>query len=175
MNWVDVVLIAGLLAGVAIGWKAGLMRLASTLIGSVVATIIAGQFDSDLAGRLSFISNADAARISAFVIIFLIVLIAFEIGGTILRTMTHLMFIGWLESAAGMVLGFLAAAFMLGVLASLLGNFAGGKFQQDVQESRLAQVLVDKVPVVEGLLPSDFKKLKDLSKQNGQTNLKFQS
>ncbi len=165
MNWVDVAAVISLLAGIAIGLRAGIVAIIATLFGTVVATALAGRFDSDMAGVFSFMPGANGDRIAAFAAIFLAVLIAFEIIGMMVKTLFHLLFVGWIDHIGGAILGLIVAAFLFGALASLLGNFSGGKFKQDVQDSKTAQFLADKTIVIEGLLPSEYQKLNDLRNQ----------
>lgn len=165
MNWVDVAAIICLLVGIGTGFRAGVVAIIATLFGTIVATSLAGRFDSDLAGVFSFMPGANGDRIAAFVAIFLAVLIAFEIIGKMVKTLFHLLFVGWIDHAGGAIFGLIVAAFLFGALASLLGNFSGGKFKQDIQDSKTAQFLADKSIVIENLLPSEYQKLNDLSEK----------
>ncbi len=162
MNWVDVAAVISLLAGIAIGLRTGVVAIVASLIGTAVATTLASRFDNDLANVFSFMPGANGDRIAAFIAIFLAVLIAFQIIGMMVKTLFHLLFVGWIDQAGGAVLGLVVAAVLFGAIASLLGNFSEGKFRQDIQDSKVAQFLADKTIIVEGLLPSDYQRLKDL-------------
>jgi membrane protein required for colicin V production len=59
----------------------------------------------------------------------------------------------------GGILGFVLGAIFCGALATMWVKFQGGS--DTVTGSAMARFLIDRFPVVLGLLPSDFKSVKD--------------
>lgn len=165
MNWVDVAAVIALVGGIVVGLRTGVVTIVSALLGTAVATTLASRFDNDLANVFSFMPGANGDRIAAFIAVFLAVLIAFQIIGMMIKTLFHLLFMGWIDQAGGGALGLIVAAVLFGAIASLLGNFSGGEFKQDIQDSKVAQFLADQTIIVEGLLPSEYQKLNDLQDQ----------
>ena len=73
MNWLDIVIIIALLVSAVGGFMSGLIRSLFSLAGLIIGIILAGHYYTALAGYLTFISDQNAARIAAFVIILLAV------------------------------------------------------------------------------------------------------
>src|SRR5436190_23951677 len=120
MNWVDIVAIILLIAGLAWGFRVGFIRLIASLIGTIVAIVLAGRFSDDVARVFSFVPSPNGPKIVAFAVIFIVVLIAFEIVGRFLRSTARLLFVGWADTAAGALLGLVMAAFLAGTAAALI-------------------------------------------------------
>jgi uncharacterized membrane protein required for colicin V production len=161
MNWVDVLLIIGLVAGTLQGLRMGMVLAVVTVLGIVLGTVVAGQFHDELEPALDFLSNetVNGARIAAFAILFFATFLVLQLVGHIARTVVRMALTPMADASAGAALGLAATAILLGVVISVLANFTGGRFQRDIEDSPTAQFLVDKVPVVLGLLPDDFEKL----------------
>ena len=161
MNWVDVIIAIGLVAGTLQGLRMGLVSEVAILVGIVLGVVLAGGFHDNLEPHLDFLStdSVDGAKISAFAIIFAATFMGVQILGAIARTVFRPFMTPIVDAGAGGLLGLVAFGLLIGVAASLFGNFAGGPFQEAIQDSKLAQLLTDKVPIVLGLLPEDFKEL----------------
>jgi membrane protein required for colicin V production len=154
MNWLDIVILVLLAAAVFGGIRNGLIKSLCSLIGLIVGVVLAGRFYTSFANVLSFISNEDIAKIVAFIIIFLIVTIIAAILGNILTKVISAIRLGGVKRVGGGIFGFLLGAITIGALLTLFIKFTGmGDF---IGGSALANFLVDKLPIVLGLLPKEF-------------------
>ena len=167
MNWVDIVIIIIALIGAYVGWKHGLIRTAFSIVGLLVGVVLAGQWSDSLADKLSP-AGAQWAYIVAFAIILIVVLIAANVAGAILQRFIKLIFMGWLDSLGGIVLGLCIGALLVAAILSSVGlwaHYVPGEFESGlagaIGDSALAKLLVDKFGLLLGLLPGEFDAVRD--------------
>jgi membrane protein required for colicin V production len=159
MNWLDIIILIGLVISTFGGLMQGLIRAALTLVGLVVGVILAGRFYGPLAGLLGFIPNETAAKIIAFVLILVAVIAVAMLLAAVLRLVAKATIIlGWLDRIGGAVFGFLIGAISWSILLAIWVKFFGGDL---VASSFLAKMLLDKFPLILGLLPSEFDAIRD--------------
>jgi len=154
MNWLDIVIIILLALSVISGIMSGFIKTIFSLVGLIVGVVLAGRFYVSLAERLTFISDDNIAKIVAFIIIFAAVSIIAALLGLIFTKIVSATPLGWvnrlLGGIAGLFLGAISIAALLVILVKFtsIGDFVGG--------SALANFLIDKLPIVTGLLPKEF-------------------
>jgi len=153
MNWLDIVIIVVIALSVFNGLRSGLIKMLFSVAGIIVGIILAGRFADDFAGVLTFIPD-DWAKIAAFAIILVAVMIVAWILGTVLSKLISLVLLGWVNRIAGAVLGLFIGAFLMGAILSIWVNYLGPS--ETVSNSALANFLLDKFPIALGLLPSEF-------------------
>lgn len=153
MNWLDIVIIVALIIPIFVGLMLGLIKTVVPLAGVIVGVILASNFYRGLAGVLTFISNHDIANILAFTIILTVVILLAVVVTILLRAILRAMTLGWADRVGGAVLGFVTGAILISVVLASIVKFFG---QGLVTESLLAGVLLDKFPIVLGLLPGEF-------------------
>ncbi len=158
MNWLDIVIIVGLIIPVFTGLKQGLIKAAVTMAGLIVGVVLAGNFHQELADLLTFIDNPSIAGVVAYVIILAVVLGIAGVIATFLRAAAKAVLLGWVDKLGGGILGFLTGAITMGALLATVVKFFG---EGIVTESFLAAILLDKFPLVLGLLPSEFDAIRD--------------
>ena len=107
---------------------------------------------------MSFISNEDIANIVAFIIILALVFIVAQVAAFFLRATIKALTLGWVDRVGGAVFGFLMGAIVISALLATIIQFFG---ESMVTESALAGFLLDKFPIVLGLLPSQFDSIRD--------------
>jgi uncharacterized membrane protein required for colicin V production len=81
-------------------------------VGLIVGIVLAGRFYASLAGSLSFISDESVARVAAFIIIFLLVIIIASILGVVLTKLISAVMLGWVNRLLGAIFGFFLGAFL---------------------------------------------------------------
>ena len=161
MNWLDIVIIVALIIPVFIGLIIGLARTVLFLAGIIVGVTLASNFYGQLAGVLTFVSNHNTANIVAFIIILAGVMLLAILAAILLRSILKAISLGWLDRVGGAILGFVTAAILISaILASIVKFFGQGL----VTESPLAGILLDKFPIVLGLLPGDFDVIRNFFK-----------
>jgi membrane protein required for colicin V production len=158
MNWLDIIIIVVLLASLLGGLFQGFVRTLFSLVGTIVGVLLASHYYTQLAGVLKFISNPGVANIVAFVIILLAVLIAAAIIGSVLKSVLAAIKLGCIDRIAGAALGFILGALFISAILAGIVKFFG---ESAVTESAIARILLDKFPIILGLLPGQFDNIRD--------------
>ena len=154
MNWIDIVLIVAIVIPTLVGLKNGLIKTAFSLAGLIIGVVLAGRYYVPLAERLAFIPHEGAAKIVAFVIILVAVVVIAIWLAKLLKMLTKMMLLGWLNRLGGAVLGFLLGAIVCGAALAIWVKFLG--IGETIADSNLANFLLDFFPLVLGLLPAEF-------------------
>ena len=158
MNWLDIVIIVALIAPIFIGLKMGLIKMAFSLVGLIVGIVLASNFYESLGGVLTFIPNAAIANIVAFALILIVVMVIAAIAARLLKSIIKFVMLGWVDHLVGAVLGFVIGALLISaVLATIVKLYGTGL----VTDSLLAGVMLDKFPLILGLLPEEFNTIRD--------------
>jgi len=154
MNWLDIVIIVLIGISTLSGLKIGLIKELLSLAGLILGIILAGRYYTDLAGRLTFIPQENLAKIAAFAIILIGVMLIAGILAAILKSLVAAVMLGWIDHLGGAVLGFLLGAIFCSVFLAIWAKFLGTG--GPIAESSLALVLLDKLPMILALLPKEF-------------------
>ncbi len=165
MNWLDIVLIVILALGAFSGLKTGIIKVLFTIVGIIVGVILAGRFSDNLAGVLTFIDNPGWAKIAAFAIILVVVLIISGVLAAVLSKLISLVLLGWVNRLVGAVLGLIVGAIFCGAILAIWVKYLG--IGDAVSGSGLARFLLDTFPFILGLLPSDFDSVRDFFSSSG--------
>ena len=158
MHWLDIVIIVALIVPTFSGYLRGLIKSVLTLAGLIVGVVLAANFYEQLAGAMTFITDDGIANIVGFIIILAVVLIIAHLLALLLKTTIRAISLGWVDRAGGAVFGFLMGAVFMGALLATIVKFFGDSM---VTESGIAAILLDKFPLVLGLLPSEFDAVRD--------------
>jgi membrane protein required for colicin V production len=162
MNWLDIVILVVLIAPIFIGLKLGLIKAAFSLAGLIIGVVLASNFYDSLAGVMTFITNEGIANIVAFAIILVVVMVIAAVLARVLKTFIKFVFLGWVDHVGGAVLGLVMGALLISaVLATLVKYYGTGL----ITDSLLAGFLLDKFPLILGLLPEDFNSIRDFFQQ----------
>lgn len=157
MNWLDITIIVIVVVATFMGWRMGVLRAAATLVGLVGGVYLSSVYHQQAADVLGqFITNEQFATIAGYAVVFLLVMAAaFAIGGVI-RRLLHLIFLGWVDGVAGAGVGFIVSVGVLMALLVPLRNSSLFGLGDTIQNSSVANILVEASPQVEGMLPSSF-------------------
>jgi len=154
MNWLDIAIIVILGISLLSGLKMGFIRAVLSLVGLAVGVLLAGRFYVQLAGKLTFIHQENLARIAAFAIILIGVMIIAGIVASVLKWTVSAVMLGWVDhligAVFGLIMGVLFTGAVLAAWVSLLG--ASGP----ITESSLAKFLLNNFPLLLKLLPREF-------------------
>ena len=154
MNWLDIVIIVAIVVPTLIGLRIGMIKAALSLAGLIVGVIVAGRYYLPLSEQLSFISQESVAKIAAFIIILVGILVIAGVLARLLKWTASVMMLGWVNHLGGAVFGLLLGAIFCGALLAIWVKFLG--VTGAITESNLAFILVDFFPVVLALLPDEF-------------------
>ncbi len=154
MNWLDIVIIVLLVFSIFGGLRAGFVRSLLSLIGVIAGIMLAGRYYPALAQRLAFIPSEQAANITAFVIILLVVMVVAGLLGMLLNWIMSSIMLGWFNSLGGAVLGLVLGALFISAILAMWVKFQG--MNDIVKGSGLATFLLSQFPAVLALLPPEF-------------------
>ena len=159
MSWLDIVIVAVLAISAFFGLKAGLIKAVLSLAGMIIGVILAGHLHVPLSEQLTFIARAEIAKVVAFVIILLGVMIVAAVLARFLKWVTSLMMLGWVNHLGGAAFGLaLGSIFCAALLATWVKWLGVG---ETIAESIVAPVLLDKLPLVLAFLPDEFSTIRD--------------
>ena len=153
MNWLDLVLIVALIIFTLIGLRVGIIRAALSLAGLIVGVILAGRYYVPLSEQLTFIPQASLAKVVAFAIILIGVMVIASVLARLLKWAVSVMMLGWVNRLGGAIFCFVLGAIFCSALLAIWVKFLG---TGAITGSGLAAVLLDRFPVVLALLPPEF-------------------
>ncbi|MFC1985218.1 CvpA family protein [Chloroflexota bacterium] len=154
MSWLDIVLTVVIVVSIVGGLRTGLIKAVLSLAGLIVGVILAGRFYGPLSEQLSFIPQASVARIVAFAIILVGIMVIAGVGASFLKWIASVTMLGWVNRLGGAIFGLLLGSIFCGALLATWIKFFG--MGGILSESVLAVVLIDRFPAVLALLPYEF-------------------
>ena len=154
MSWLDIVVIVLIAITTLIGLRTGIIKAALSLAGVIVGVILAGRYYVSLSEQLTFIPQASLARIVAFAIILVGVMLIAGILASVLKWIVSAVMLGWVNRLGGAVFGFALGAIFCSALLAIWVKFLG--IEGPIAESGLATLLLDRFPMVLALLPEEF-------------------
>ena len=154
MSWLDIVIIVAIAITTFIGLKIGLIKAVLSLAGLIIGVILAGYFYIPLSEQLTFISQPTLAKVVAFAIILIGVMVIAGVLALVLKWITSLMLLGWVNRVGGAVFGLVLGAILCGAFLALWVNVFGAG--ETIANSGLAAFLLKQFPIVLGLLPGEF-------------------
>ena len=154
MSWLDIVLVIAIAVSAFIGVKKGVIGIALTLAGLVLGVFLAGRYYILFSQYLSFIPHAGLAKVAAFSIIFIGVMVVAAVLARLLGKAASAIMMGWANRIGGGVLGGILGAIFCGAFLAMWVKFMG--MTQVIAESRIAPILLNQFPRVLALLPGEF-------------------
>ena len=154
MNWLDIVILVAIAVAAFLGLRMGLIKAVLILAGIIVGVVLAGHFSGPLGQRLTFIPGEGVAKVVAFAIILIAVLIVAAIIAKLLTWAAKVVMLGWVNRLGGAVFGLLLGALFCGALLAMWVHFVG--MEKAIAESAIAPILLDRLPMVLALLPGEF-------------------
>ena len=154
MNWLDIVIIVILAISTLIGLRSGIIKAVLSLAGLIIGIILAGRYYIPLSEQLTFLSQAALAKIIAFAIILIGIMIIAGVLAKLLKWTISAMMLAWVNHVGGAVLGLVLGAIFCGILLATWVKFFG--ITEVISESYLVPILLSRLPIVLALLPDEF-------------------
>ena len=154
MNWLDIVIIVAIAISTFLGLRAGIIKAVLSLAGLIVGVILAGCYYAPFSEQLPFISEANVARVVAFAIIVIGVMIIAAVIARFLKWAVSVIMLGWVNRLGGAIFGFVLGAIFCSALLAICVKFLDGVGA--ITGSGLAAILLDSLPMVLALLPDEF-------------------
>jgi len=134
--------------------RKGIIGVVLTLAGLVVGVVLAGRYYAPFSQLLPFISHAGLAKVAAFAIIFIGVMVLATVLARLLKGAASAIMLGWANRLGGGILGFILGAIFCGAFLAMWVKFLG--ITGAIADSNLAPILLDRFPGVLALLPGEF-------------------
>jgi membrane protein required for colicin V production len=158
MHWLDIILLVALVIPTFLGLKQGLIKAVLSLVGLIVGVVLAGNFYEQVAKVFGFIDNPNVANVVAYILILVVVVVIAAVAAKLLKTFIKIVMLGWVNTMGGAIFGFLIGMIFLGAICATWEKFFGPDM---LAESFIAGFLLDKFPIVLGLLPEEFDVVRD--------------
>jgi len=154
MHWLDAVIIIVIAVSTFIGLKTGLIKSVLSLAGLIVGVILAGRYYVFLSERLTFVPQAGLAKVAAFAIILIGVMVVAGLLALLLKVLVSMMMLGWANYLGGAIFGLLMGVVTCSALLIVWVKFQG--MSGAITESLIATTLLGYFPVGLTLLPDEF-------------------
>ncbi|MFO8143964.1 MAG: CvpA family protein [Dehalococcoidales bacterium] len=154
MNWLDIVLIVVIGIATFIGLRKGIIKMSLTLAGLIGGIVVAGRYYVPFSQYLTCISSTIWARIAAFSIIFIGIMVIAALLAKLLEKAASAIMLGWTNRLVGAILGFVMGSLFCGAVLAVWIKYLGTP--GTVTESQIAPLLLNVFPRVLTLLPEDF-------------------
>lgn len=137
MNWLDVVIIIILVAGVWLGVRMGLISAAFIAAGGVVGWLLASWFSDDLSGLAGdSLSSRTWVTVIAYAIIIIVSVVLAMIVGKLARPLLGALALAPVEKLGGFVMGLVFGVAIAGALITVGARFG---YNLDVPRDEVAQ------------------------------------
>ena len=154
MNLLDIVILVVAAITTFLGLRIGIIKAALSLAGLIVGIILAGRYSVPLSEQLAFIPQADVAKVVAFAIILIGVMVIASVLAKLLKWAASAVMLGWVNRLGGATFGLVLGALLCGALLATWARFLG--VAEIISDSNLAVILLDRFPAVLALLPDEF-------------------
>ena len=171
MNWLDIVMLVFIGVGSLVGWRMRITSAVFMVLGLALGVYLAVQFSGDVAELLTdTISSQTIATVVSYGIIFLVVVVAFRILGTMIRKLMSVLVLGWVDATGGLALGFVGGAIVAGALmlglarytynfqlpsVEVISQFERLEVRDNVEEALTGSSLVPVYLGIRDILPGD--------------------
>ena len=161
MNGLDIVILVIALSLGLIGFMVGLVKMVVTVVGMIIGIFLAGRLNDPMTSLVgNFVSSPDMARLVAFGLVFLVVMIASFIVSSLVKKLLSLMLLGWVDRFGGAAVALFVGMAAVATLLTVLARFPVGGVDKTIHASLFGSFLIDKYGLLLGLLPSQLSKLK---------------
>jgi len=174
MNWLDITILVILVAGLIQGLIKGFVRQAFSLIGLILAIILAFRYHDLLASYLgNWIHNQVALTVISFVIVLAVVVLLFKLIALAARAAIAAVQVGWVDRIIGGVFGFLRSVLLIAVLFALF-VICTDKPTKPMVESKLTPRAMEVSRIIARFLPASLyeryaRNEENIDKQLGRT------
>lgn len=118
MQPLDILILLFVGLGIFVGYRKGFLNQVASLLGLLVGLFLAKQYYQDLAKELSptIFESMSFANVVAFIVIVLLVPLAFSIVASLIARVLEAVCLGWLNQIMGAVMGAVKTIFVLSLL-----------------------------------------------------------
>ena len=154
MNWLDLIIVIAIAIFAFLGLRMGIIKAVLSLAGLIVGVVLAGRYYAPFSEQLTFISSDNVAKIVAFAIILIGVMVVARVVAGLLKRLVSMLMLGWVDRVGGAIFGLVLGATLCGALLAIWIKYLG--MADAIADSALAFLLLDRLPMVLALLPGEF-------------------
>ncbi len=159
MSWIDLAIAGAIAWPTFTAFRTGLIRQIVSLASVIAGGLAASRLYDRLSANIDFlIADPQLRNLASFVAIFAGCIVIGQVVGMLARSVASLLFLGPIDHIGGAVFGFvqgvLSAAFLLFALTAFP---AVGPVTEALAQSRIAPIFLNRLPLLERLLPGDFR------------------
>lgn len=157
LNELDLVILA-VAVGIGLwGWRLGILRAGVALLAIVVGVVVAGLYHERVFVDLAIAEfPSGGMKAASFFLILTLVGVGGYIIGTFLRGVASVLLLGWADRVAGGVFGLMFGLLLVQSIFAMLVYAGLGRAEGLVGQSAIGMAMLENVPVVRALLPSEF-------------------
>ena len=162
MDWLSILLFAGIGLLTWRAYRNGFVKEIVSFSAVILAIPIAGIFYDDLYPKLyPILDDETLTSLVSFLAIFLGVVLAGQVAAYLMRGIVNALNLGPADQVAGAGFGFLKGVIVAQVILLALVAYPSPDLQDQIDESQVAEALLDSTPVVLAILPSGFEEALD--------------
>jgi membrane protein required for colicin V production len=159
VNAADVLILAVLALGMLAGFRRGFVLQVATILGAIVALVIARLEYQVVQSVLLLVLPISAwVTIVSYLIIFFAIWVVIIFLARKVRLLLRLMFLGWADTLGGVVVGLLQGAIMVELLLYLGKRSQNHTIIRLIAHSRLAPAFLGIIPYINQLFPHVLKR-----------------
>lgn len=163
---IDIVIILSLVFFLIKGFQQGLIRQTMALVGLILGLKLASdeyQFVATFI-KTEFAVSDTAANIIGFAVILIIVMLVVNLIGWILRSLTKVLFLSFLDRIIGAILGLVKGGIIVYLVLLLISKVPYGLVANQLDKSFLAKDLLSLTPQIQDNLDQIIRPKIDLNK-----------
>ncbi len=177
MAWIDLAILGFVAVGAFRGMSSGLIRQVVGLASVIVGGVVAANLYPRLAENIDFVvSDLLTRQLVAFAAIFFGILVLGQIAAQLLRTLASLLLLGPVDALGGFVFGLVQSVLTVAFLLYAVTAFpAIPGIEGQLAESKVAPYFLERLPLLEQLLPEQFRSAIDAYRRDGLPSLPIPS
>ena len=158
MHWVDLLIVAIIAWFALTAFSTGLIREAVTAAAMIAGAVLAGRFYGDLSENIVFLISDDSTRsFVSFVAIFAGIVVIGQLLAATLRQLAALLMLGPFDHLGGALFGLAKGMLLVELLLIVASAYPiSARVDSALEQSTLAAVFLDRVPLMLRLLPDEF-------------------
>jgi len=158
-TWLDPVVIGVIGLSTFYGFLRGLLRSIAGVVGLVLAALFAGKLAAyvDPALNDAHIRHPSTNGAAAFVIAFIAIVVAVEVGANLLRFVQTILLLGWVDRLGGALFGLFRGILLSMVLLAGLAVYGSSDFNATLKQTTVAVWLWQNASANTGMLPEGMR------------------
>ena len=158
MNWIDFLIIGTLAWFTYSAFHVGMIREVITIAGAIFAVALAGLLYTELAEDVRVaVDNPQTAEIIAFAVIFGATVLVSQLLAVFLKQAASMLLLGLFDSLGGALIGLAKGAIFVEIALIAAITFSSLGLERPVDNSEIAPLFLDVLPLLKHILPAEFK------------------